>query len=88
MVEVTAEDIKAAKYSQECACLCPIALAAKRATGVTVEDFGVYQGTDGEYVLGLSPVQGSPLPAEAGRFVRAFDRFEAVSPFTFSVELP
>ena len=77
-IDVTQEDIncglRGGSYS------CPIALAVKRATkrdkvAVGLRDICVSYGIY------------TPLPLEAQRFVRDFDRHAIVKPFTFVINL-
>jgi hypothetical protein len=81
-IEVTVEDIRAGRPGEAGAC--PVALALCRATGrpwaVCPEElFGRFDG----------PVRapGLDAPPEVTTFVLAFDRGEAVSPFSFDLEV-
>lgn len=93
VVEVTAEDIAVAKREgcQELACLCPISRALKRVVVDAPKDFGVYQAGEGEeayYFIGTGNMDvRAKLPEDANTFVRDFDDYRPVAPFTFTVEL-
>ncbi len=77
VVEVTAADIERGEKRDQC--LCPVALACKRAGIVNpeVENYSIYVG--GRYI---------DLPDEATQFIVDFDRNREVAPLTFTVELP
>lgn len=78
-VRVTAEDI--ASGVRGLACLCPVALAVKRATGTEYVSVGVLSIQIGE----LEILRGI---GRALKFARSFDLGEAVGPFTFTLDIP
>jgi hypothetical protein len=77
-IEVTAEDIAAGRPKD--ACCCPVARAISRAMGAAWEAYGVGAAShdDDGWI---------DLPAEAERWIAAFDAGRPVEPFAFEVEV-
>lgn len=79
-IEVTQEDIDAGKPGS--GCWCPIALAARRATGryvhVSYETVAIE--------LGENSWSRHILPLETRTFIERFDNNEAVAPFAFELK--
>lgn len=85
LIEVTEEDI--ARGLSNDACLCPIALALKRATRNT------WQVGYSEAVCAVYPFMKFDLPPEASDFVDRFDNGiidsdDTFRPFKFEVRIP
>ena len=79
-IVVTAEDIK--KGAKKNKCLCPVALAIRRATGRAVAVLPMVA-----WIKHYWPTQmiSYPLPQVAQDFILNFDEGEDVEPFEFEV---
>ena len=78
-VDVTQEDIDHGVQS-DCR-KCPVARAISRALGFQVEAYSTIG-------IWLSDSDKVPTPAIASAFIRQFDEFKPVSPFSFDLEVP
>jgi hypothetical protein len=76
-IEVTAEDIAAGEPRHSCHC--PVARAISRAMGAAWEAYGDEAGA-------CDTDDWIDLPAEAERWIAAFDAGRPVEPFAFEVE--
>ena len=85
VIEVTAEDIR--RGVREDACWCPVARAIARLLDVRLGDDEVIVGRELILIRPLGSLTDYELPAEAARFIRAFDHGEPVEPFTFTARL-
>lgn len=86
-IGVTEEDIKNGKKENPTSC--PIALAIKRACGLTTEIYPRWQ-TPGEVYIYMNPNQGIKvsLPMGIARRALVFDVGGQMEPFDFDLEIP
>lgn len=83
-IEVTQDDIN--RGIPKNACRCPIALAVRRTTGVecAVRPCGSYLHQNGSGI----DVVSFALPDIASRFIKMFDEYGSVQPFSFDISIP
>jgi hypothetical protein len=85
-IHVTETDIQNGKEG-DCA-LCPIALSLKRYID---ERYSVFVHDDSASMASferLDMIPPIPLPQEAKAFIKAFDCFLPVAPFSFQLDIP
>lgn len=87
VVEVTADDIRNGKPTNNCEC--PVALALKRLPGVAAGSAWVdFTHAEVKYTVGGETFDlVFSLPREAAGFIEAFDFGDPVEPVTFTAEL-
>lgn len=78
LIDVTADDVRAGRRRHPC--LCPVALAARRATGTTVfvTRADILVGPGQHFIR-------HPLPADLAEHIAAYDRTGVMRPFTFDL---